>query len=181
MSVCVWVQVNCSRMASVCSFGSVTAWTRWGRFGQPVAGTRWTVTTAAALTDSSSAPITAARGPACGARGPAGHRAAFPADPARKPDIGDEKKNVVLYSTLVRGFLIIHIRCSRDKYLCGRRLSGPWSQMPKVHTASLRKSSINLATQDPARPCVSMTVRKSAWDTPGCRESVNNGETEKKR
>lgn len=76
----------------MCSFGSVTAWTRWGRFGQPVAGTRWTVTTAAALTDSSSAPITAARGPACGARGPAGRRAAFPADPARKPDIGDEKK-----------------------------------------------------------------------------------------
>lgn len=69
----------------------MTAWTRWDRFGRPAAGMRWTVTTAAALTDSSSAPITAARLLAVGAPGPAGRHAAFPVGRAREPDTGKDK------------------------------------------------------------------------------------------
>ena len=74
------------------SYGNVTVWTRWDRSGQPAAGIRWTVTTAAALMGSSSAPITAARHPAFGAPGPAGRRVAFPVGRARKPDTGEERK-----------------------------------------------------------------------------------------
>ncbi len=96
------VQANCSRTGCVCSCGSVTVWTHWDRFGQPAAGIRWTVTTAAALMDSSSAPITAARPPAFGAPGPVGRRAAFPVGRAKGPDTGEEKKltNTCLYLLL---------------------------------------------------------------------------------
>lgn len=73
--------------------GSATAWTCWATFGRLAAGTRWTVTTAAALTDGSSAPITAASPPAPGARGPAGQRVAFPVGGVREPDTGREKKH----------------------------------------------------------------------------------------
>lgn len=77
-------------MESVCSFGSVTAWTWWDTSGQPAAGITWTVTTAAALTDSSSAPITAVRPHAVGVPGPAGHHVVFPVGRAREPDTGNE-------------------------------------------------------------------------------------------
>lgn len=76
----------------MCSCGSVTVRTHWDRSGRLAAGIRWTVTTAAALMDSSSAPITAARPPAVGAPGPVGHCAAFPVARARGPDTGEEKK-----------------------------------------------------------------------------------------
>lgn len=73
----------------MCSFGSVTVWTHWDRPGQPAAGIMWTVTTAAALTDSSSAPITAASLLVVGAPGPAGLHAVFPVGRAREPDTGE--------------------------------------------------------------------------------------------
>lgn len=76
----------------MCSCGSATVLTHWDRFGQPAAGIRWTVTTAAALTDSSSAPMTAARPPAFGAPGPVGHHAAFPVDRARELDTGEGRQ-----------------------------------------------------------------------------------------
>lgn len=86
-----FVQASCSRTGCVCSSGSVTVRTHWDRSGQPAACIRWTVTTAAALTDSSSAPITAARPPAPGAPGPVGHCAAFPVGRAGEPDTGEGK------------------------------------------------------------------------------------------
>lgn len=93
----------------MCSCGSVTAWTHWDRFGQPAAGIRWTVTTAAALMDSFSAPITAARPPAFGVPGPVGHRAVCPVGRAREPDTGEEMKltNTCLYLLLYYHILII--------------------------------------------------------------------------
>ncbi|KAM7370189.1 hypothetical protein PAMP_011460 [Pampus punctatissimus] len=77
---------SCNRTVCVCNSGSVTAWTHWDRFGRPAACIRWTVTTVAALMDSSSAPITAARPPALGAPGPVGRHVVFPAGRAREPD-----------------------------------------------------------------------------------------------
>lgn len=74
----------------MCSCGSATVWTRWGRCGLLAAGTTPTVTTAAALTDSYSAPITAARAPAYGALGPVGRHAAFPVGGVRELDTGEE-------------------------------------------------------------------------------------------
>ncbi len=55
-------------------------------------------------------------------------------------------------------------------------VSGLWSLSLREQTASLRKSSINPATQDPAHLFVSMTTMSSVLETPGCRASVNNGE-----
>lgn len=85
----------------MCSCGSATAWTRWVRCGLLAAGTTSTVTTAAAPTDSCSAPITAARAPAFGAPGPVGRPAAFPVGVARELDTGEEadflKQCIVLY------------------------------------------------------------------------------------
>lgn len=95
----------------MCSYGSVTVWTRWDRFGLLAAGTMWTVTTAAALTDSSSAPITAAKPPACGAPGPVGRPAAFPVGRAREPDTGEEQNltNSCLYhNTFIITLLFIN-------------------------------------------------------------------------
>lgn len=74
----------------MCSCGSATVWTHWGRFGWPAARIRWTATTAPALTDSCSAATTAARLPVCGAPGPAGLPAVFPVDRAREPDTGED-------------------------------------------------------------------------------------------
>lgn len=74
----------------MCSCGSATAWTRWVRCGLLVAGIMPTVTTAAARTDSYSAPITAARAPAYGAPGPVGRHAAFPVGGDRELDTGEE-------------------------------------------------------------------------------------------
>lgn len=48
--------------------------------------------------------------------------------------------------------------------------------MPKEQIASLKKSSINPATQDPARLSVSMATESSVWVTLGCGASANNGE-----
>lgn len=76
----------------MCSCGSATVWTRWDRSGLPAAGTTRIVTTAAALTGGCSAPITAAKPRACGALGPAGRPAAFPAGRAGGPDTGEEAK-----------------------------------------------------------------------------------------
>ena len=85
------IQVSCSRTECVCTCGSVTVWTYWDRFGWPAAGTRWTVTTAAALMDSLCAPITAARLLVFGAPGLVGHHAVFPVGGAREPDTGEEQ------------------------------------------------------------------------------------------
>lgn len=75
----------------MCSCGSVTVWTHWDRLGLLAAGIRRTVTTAAALMDSSSAPITAVKPPACGAPGPVGRPAAFPVGRVREQDTGEEQ------------------------------------------------------------------------------------------
>lgn len=158
----------------MCSCGSVTVWTHWDRFGQPAAGIRWTVTTAAALMDSSSAPITAARPPARGAPGPVGRHAACPVGRDREPDTGEGKETHKYLKTLIPTLLTL----IPTLFLCHCCVSGLWSQRLKEQIASLRKSSINPATQDPALLSVSMTTRSSEWVTPGCRASVNNGETD---
>lgn len=57
-------------------------------------------------------------------------------------------------------------------------VSDPASQRPKEQTATLRRFSTNRATLDPA-PLSAFTVNgNSEWETPGCRESVSNGEME---
>lgn len=100
----------------MCSCGSATAWTHWDRFGQPVAGIRWTATTAAALMDSSSAPITAARPPAFGAPGPVGQRAAFPVGRAGEPDTGVYiyyNTFIITFNIQMYFFVIRHIQHSK--------------------------------------------------------------------
>lgn len=87
----VCVQASCSKTGYVCSSGSVTAWTHWDMCGRPAVHIKQTVTTAAAPTDSSCAPIRAARPPASGAPGPAGRCAASPVGRAREPDTGEDK------------------------------------------------------------------------------------------
>lgn len=164
------------------SCGSATAWTHWGRFGRPAAGIRWSVTTAAALTDNSSAPITAASPSALGAPGPVGRHAAFPVGRAREPDTGKEKKltpflwlwNFTNYhppfSQIYKFlFLVLYF-----ELVC---VSDLLSQRPGEQIAISKKSSVSPAIQGPAHLSVSTTTRNSMWETPGCKESVNNGET----
>lgn len=156
-----FVQANWSRMTCVSSCGSVTVWTRWDRFGLLVAGIRWTVTTAAARMGSSSAPIIAARPPACGAPGPAGRRAAFPVERAREPDTGENQSVMALLFTNYKSsvwemssFVLIDIQhvkpCIQMSYFAG--LWGIRSLIPETEGTDCQFEEVQHRSCDPG-PC----------------------------